>query len=50
MISSGAPTEPRFQHRQHGLQVGQLLLVQQDVGIFQFGLILSALVTKYGDR
>ena len=26
-----------FQQRQHGLQVGELLLVQEDVGVFQLG-------------
>jgi hypothetical protein len=35
-----------FEDRQHGLQVGELLLVQQDVGILELRAILSGLVTK----
>src|SRR5664280_2153385 len=27
----------RFQQRQHGLQAGELLLVQEDIGVLQFG-------------
>jgi hypothetical protein len=40
-----------FEHRQHRLQRGELLLVEQDVGRRRARpSILSALVTKYGER
>ena len=39
-----------LEHRQQRLQAGELLLVQQDVGLFQLDDIFSALVMKYGER
>ena len=38
MISSGVPRlHHRFEHRQHRLQARELLLVEQDVGVFELG-------------
>jgi hypothetical protein len=46
MISSGGPTAPPLQQRQQRLQVGELLLVDQDVGIGRARPHLLGLVMK----
>ena len=47
MISSGRPDcDDRFEDRQHRLEVGELLLVDQDVGIVELDRIFSGLVMK----
>jgi hypothetical protein len=46
MMSSGGRTGHGFEHRQHRLQRRELLLVQQDVGIFELGDHLVGLVMK----
>ena len=51
MISSGFDgLHDGFQNRQHGLQVGELLLVQQDVGVFQLGNHLVRVGDEVGLR